>query len=42
MSDKTPPTAPTPLPVSASGRPEVGVVFRTLLASGRLARKVRP
>lgn len=43
MSDaSTPPLAQSPAPASASARPDVGMVFETLLASGDLATKERP
>lgn len=43
MSDaSTPPPATSPAPGSASARPDVGMVFETLLASGDLATKEQP
>lgn len=43
MSDATtPPPAQTPAPASASARPDVSMVFETLLASGDPTTKEQP
>jgi len=43
MSDATtPPPAQNPAPASASARPDVGMVFGTLLASGDPTTKEQP
>jgi len=43
MSDASPtPPAQTPAPASASARPDVGMVFETLLASGDPTTREQP
>lgn len=43
MSDAiTPPPVQSPAPASASARPDVGMVFETLLASGDPTTKDQP
>ena len=43
MSDSAaPPAVSTPAPASVSARPDVGMVFHTLLASGDQTTKVQP
>jgi hypothetical protein len=43
MSDATtPPPAQSPAPASASARPDVGMVFEILLASGDPTTKEQP
>ena len=42
MNDPTPPPAQNAAPASESARPDVGMVFETLLASGDPTAKERP